>query len=213
MSIKRAAWEVSELSTFKIFILFVCLMIAFPVAYVFIGVVPANATYNRKFASHVTMAYDQATFEGMLTQINIVWEEMNKTFEGFNFETTYNTWWYPDQTYDNSLAATVDYFVALTSRLKSTITEKEQILNGSKTIVIPYNQWYQITLEGFRNESRREGGLDWVIRPAWFLSFAPLAYYAFAAIFGMDSIICIIMIAVLLEIEKRGSYQYARAHG
>ena len=174
------------------YIAIVC-VIAFcvPLVGYFIVVAPADAQYNRKFASHVTMAYDQATFEGMLTQINIVWQEMNRTFVGFDFATTYNTWWYVDQTYDNSLLATNDYFNSITMRLDATIKEQEQIKSGNKTILIPYNQWYQTTLEGFRNETRREGGLDWAIRSAWYLIFQPLAYW-----FGWLIIAWIAIVAV-----------------
>jgi len=156
-----------------------CLIAAIvgPITYYLLIMAPADAQYNRNFSSHVTMAYDQATFEGMLTQINVVWQQMNKTFSGFDYATTYNTWWYPEQTYDNSLLAENDYLQAITSRLEATIVERNQILNGTKVIVIPYNQWYQQTLEGFRSELQRAGGLDWAIRGAWYLNFQPMAYW------------------------------------
>jgi len=155
----------------------ICVGCIVPIVSFFMVLAPADAQYNRKFGSHVVMAYDQATFEGMLNQIKIVWQEMNRTFAGFDFATTYSTWWYVDQTYDNSLLATNDYFNSITARLKATIQEQEQIKSGNKTILIPYNQWYQTTLDGFRNETKREGGLDWVIRSAWFLNFQQLAYW------------------------------------
>jgi len=123
------------------------------------------------------MAYDQATFEGMRTQVIAVWNQMNKTFADFDYIHTYNTPWYWEQNYENSLAANQDYFTSLIDRLDQTIKEKEQIIAGNKTIMVPYNSWYQQTLDGFRNESKREGGLDWAINGAWYLSFAPTAYW------------------------------------
>jgi hypothetical protein len=123
------------------------------------------------------MAYDQATFEGMQTQVLVVWSQMNKTFADYDFATTYNTPWYWEQNYENTLAANQGYMRSLVDRLNETIKEKGQILAGNKTIMVPYNSWYQQMLEGFRNESKREGGLDWAINGAWFLSFAPTAFW------------------------------------
>jgi len=160
-----------------VFALLVVCCIVLPVWAIFGIYLPAIATYNRTFGSHVTMAYDQATFEGMSTQVMAVWTQMNKTFADFDYIHTYNSPWYWDQNYENSLAANQDYFRSLIDRLNQTINEKEQILAGNKTVLVPYNTWYQQTLEGFRNESKCEGGLDWAINGAWFLSFAPTAYW------------------------------------
>jgi len=160
-----------------VFVLLVVLTIAVPVFALFGIYLPSVATYRRLFGSHVTMAYDQATFEGMRTQVLAIWTQMNKTFTDFDYITTYNSPWYWEQNYENSLAANQDYFRSLIGRLDGTIKEKDQILAGNKTILVPYNQWYQQALEGFRNESKREGGLDWAINGAWFLTFAPVAYW------------------------------------
>lgn len=160
-----------------VFVLMLICCIILPVFALFGIYLPSIAQYNKLFGSHVTMAYDQATFEGMQAQVLVVWSQMNKTFADYDFATTYNTPWYWEQNYENSLAANRDYFGSLIDRLNQTIKEKEQILAGNKTIMVPYNSWYQQTLEGFRNESKREGGLDWAINGAWFLSFAPTAYW------------------------------------
>ena len=160
-----------------VFVLLLIGCIVLPILAVFGIWLPSVASYNRLFGSHVTMAYDQATFEGMQVQVLAVWGQMNKTFADYDFSTTYNTPWYWAQNYENTLAANRDYFGSLVDRLNETIKEKEQILAGNKTIMVPYNSWYQQTLEGFRNESKREGGLDWAINGAWFLSFAPTAFW------------------------------------
>lgn len=146
--------------------------------FVMFGVwLPSAASYNRLFGSHVVMAYDQATFEGMQTQVLVVWGQMNKTFADYDFATTYNSPWYWEQNYENSLEANQDYFRSFIERLDQTIEEKELIKSGNKTILVPYNSWYQQTLGDLRNESRRSGGLDWAINGAWFLNFAMMAYW------------------------------------
>jgi len=138
---------------------------------------PARAYYNKKFGAHVVMAYDQASFEGVKEQILILWKNMNETFDTSNLENIYCTPWYWGQTYDNSLKAQEDYFRYLIERIDKQIKESEDILAGNKTILVPYNQWYQDALDALRTEMQREGGLDWAIRGAWYLTYAPMAYW------------------------------------
>ena len=165
---------------------------------------PVQYQYNKLFGSHVIMAYDQASFEGMLAQVNLIWIQMNNTFQGADFATTYNDWWYLGQTYDNSLLATNDYFNSLTERLNATIIEKERIVSGNQTIMIPYNQWYQTTLDGFRTEMQRQGGLDWVIRPSFVLRNYPIAYF-WEWFLGIYGIIAILMcLAILKQLREIG---------
>ena len=149
----------------------------FPIVYYFGIQFPADAAYNRIFRAHVVMAYDQASFEGIKEQVLILWRNMNETFGTEDLEHIYNTPWYWEQTYDNSLKAQEDYFRKLIGRIDKQIYEANQILSGNRTILMPYNQWYQQALDSLREEMRREGGLDWAIRGAWYLKHAPLAYW------------------------------------
>lgn len=59
----------------------VVLLVAVPVVAVLGVYLPARAQYSRLFGGHVTMAMDQATFEGIEDQINTVWNQMT-TFNG-----------------------------------------------------------------------------------------------------------------------------------
>jgi hypothetical protein len=145
------------------------------------------------------MAYDQATFEGMRTQVLIVWTEMNSTWRQEDFGKYYSTWWGPDQTYDNSLAAEQDYFRSLIDRLDETIKEKELIKNENKTILTPYNQWYQQTLESFRNESKREGGLDWAIRPCFMMTFYSAYYWSSWWLIPLTIVLAIAVVVFLIK--------------
>lgn len=65
-------------------------MIAIPIVAVFAVYLPAQAQYNRLFGGHVTMAMDQATFEGIEDHINTVWNQMNTTFGGYDYNQTYS---------------------------------------------------------------------------------------------------------------------------
>jgi Flp pilus assembly protein TadB len=82
--------------------------------------------------------------------------------------------------------------------LNQTIKEKEQILAGNKTLLVPYNTWYQQTLDSFRNESKREGGLDWAINGTWYLSFAPMAYWVWWWVIPLEIVLVIIAIVAFV---------------
>lgn len=144
-------------------------------AFVFIKL-PADAVYNRKFAAKVTMAYDQATFEGMKEQVLLLWREMNETFSGFDYGRTYSTPWYWEQTYDNSLAAQQDYFKQLVRRLESYADLYHKMVSNV-TNPVYLEDWYSKSIQNFRNEMKREGGLDWALKGAWYLNFAPAVYW------------------------------------
>lgn len=139
-------------------------------------IAPANAQFNKKFGAHETMAHDSATFNKMREQIMIIWINMNSTWNPRDFNNLYNTWWYEDQSYENSLQATNDYFEGLVSRIDATIMELEH-WNYSQSHLQPYNAYYQSQLDAFRNETFDAGGLLWAIRGCWYLSFQPAAYY------------------------------------
>ena len=178
------------MSSFKLFLEVICtetltkivlslwiVTVLFPIVCNFAIMFPADAAYNRIFKAHVVMAYDQASFEGIKEQILILWRNMNETFGTEDLEHIYNTPWYWEQTYDNSLKAQTDYFKKLVDRIDKQIYEANQILSGNRTILMPYNQWYQQALDALRQEMQREGGLDWAIWGAWYLKYAPLAYW------------------------------------
>ena len=170
-----------------------CIVVAivFPIAMYFAYVMPADTTYNRDFRSHVTMAKDQSTFDGMIQQIQVLWDNMNNTFSGRDLNTTYSTWWGPDQTYDNSLGAERDYFNRLITRLTSyQTTYANMTTNGSNPILI--NDWYAQSIKNARSEMNREGGLDWAISGAFYLNLHPTAYWAPAYII----IVLIIMVII-----------------
>ena len=179
--------------TIAVAILLWILVVLVPVIAVIFIKLPADAQYNRKFASRVTMAYDQATFEGMKEQVLILWQEMNDTFKGFDYNHTYNTYWYWEQTYDNSLAAQQDYFRQLVKRLDS-YTELYNKMVQNMTNPVYLEDWYYKSIQNFRDEMKREGGLDWAINGAWYLNFAPAAYWLLWWLIPLEIVLIILAI-------------------
>jgi hypothetical protein len=171
------------------------LVVALIVIGVFVIKLPADAQYNRKFASRVTMAYDQATFEGMKEQVLILWSEMNETFRGFDYDHTYCSPWYWEQTYDNSLSAQQDYFKQLTRRLDS-YSALYQKMSTNMTNPVYLEDWYSKSIQNFRDEMKREGGLDWAISGAWYLNFAPAAYWLLWWLIPPEIVLIIVAIVV-----------------
>ena len=154
----------------------IILLIAIPIIAVFTIHLPATARYNRLFGGHVTMAMDQATFEGIEDQINIIWNQMNATFSGYDYNTTYSSPWYWEQNYENTLAAQQDYFRQIVNRINSYKIAYQQIAqNNTNPILV--EDWYDKSINNLRTEMRREGGLDWAIKGAWYLNNAPAAYW------------------------------------
>jgi hypothetical protein len=171
------------------------LLIAIPVIAIICIQLPASAQYNRKFASKVVMAYDQATFEGMKEQVLRLWREMNETFTGFDYTNTFCSPWYWEQTYDNSLAAQQDYFKQLTRRLDSYSTLYQKMLTNM-TNPVYLEDWYYKSIQNFRDEMKREGGLDWAINGSWYLNFAPAAYWLWWWLIPLEIILVITALIV-----------------
>jgi hypothetical protein len=80
-----------ELKAIWLIAILVILSVAIPIAVVFAIQLPAQAQYNRLFGSHVTMAMNQATSEGIEDQIYVIWNRMNTTSNGYNYNTTYSS--------------------------------------------------------------------------------------------------------------------------
>lgn len=160
----------------RIVLALVIVMIAIPIGVYLTVVMPVDAKWNRDFESHATMAKDQATFEGMEDQIQILWDKMNTTFKGRNLNETYSTWWYPDQTYDNSLGAQRDYFDQLLKSIaRYKATYAKMLSNSSQQTML--DDWYYKSIQNLRNEMNREGGLCWALKDAWYYNLHPDNYW------------------------------------
>jgi hypothetical protein len=154
----------------------VILLIMIPIIAVFAVYLPAAAQYNRLFGAHVTMAMDQATFEGIEDQISTLWTQMNTTFNDYDYDATYSSPWYWEQNYENSLAAQQDYIHQITRRIDQYQTAYQQMaLNNTNPILV--EDWYDKSINNLRTEVQREGGLDWAIKGTWLLTYAPAAYW------------------------------------
>ena len=178
-------------------ILLVILLIAIPIIAVFAVYLPATARYNRLFGAHVTMSMDQATFEGIEDQINVIWTQMNTTFNGYDYASTYSSPWYWEQNYENSLTAQQDYFKQVTRRINSYKQAYQQMaLNNTNPILV--EDWYDKSINNLRNEMQREGGLDWAIRGAWFLNYASAAYWLVWWLTPLEIALFMALIAIIV---------------
>jgi hypothetical protein len=58
--------------------------------------------------------------------------------------------------------------------------------------------WYYKSIQNFRDEMKRAGGLDWAIRGAWYLNFAPEAYWLPLWLIPLEIILLIITVIVVV---------------
>lgn len=172
---------------------------------------PAHSGYYRLFGSHVVMALGQATFEGVRDQVIVLWKQMNTTFSDYNYDTTYNSPFYWDQNYDNSLRAQQDYFKMLVQRIDSYITQYNQLQASSGTSLL--EDWYDKSMRNLRDEMDRMGGLDWAIWGAWYLNFASTAFWADFLYLIPAEVIMLAIAAVMMcfiEGEDERSWRYRK---
>lgn len=152
-------------------------MVALVTSSIFGIVVPAEVEYNFYYDRHVQSAYNAASFLEMEIQVVIIWHTMvNFTFAGRNFDETFCTPWFWERTYNNSLAAQNDRLRQLVDKISS-YEDTWQKLQTNSTDPTTRVDWYYKTIQGLGVEMRQDGGLDRVIRGAWFLTYAPAAYW------------------------------------
>jgi len=100
------------------------------------------------------MAMDQATLEGIEDQINVIWNQMNTTFNGYNYNTAFSSPWYWEQNYENSLAAQQDYFKQITKRIDSyQLAYQQMAQNDTNPILV--EEWYDKSINNSRIGMRR----------------------------------------------------------
>jgi hypothetical protein len=187
----------------------IILIIAMPIIAILTVQLPANAQYNRLFAAHVTMAMDQATFEGVEDQVNTVWTQMNTTFTSYDYNTTYSSPWYWEQNYENSLAAQQDYFTQIIHRIDSyQLAYQQMAQNNTNPILV--EDWYDKSIQNLRNEMEREGGLDWAIKGAWYLNNAPAAYWLPLWLAPLEIALTIALIAIAVWTAKTRQWYMRR---
>jgi hypothetical protein len=158
--------------------------------------VPADIEYSRKFGSDVTMAYDQADFVGINQSVTKIWKTMNETFAGKDYNNVYNTPWFWEQIPEDSMRMQQDYLRRLVVRITAyQKTWDNAVSNGTSYLL---QDWYDNSIRNLRVEMQREGGLDWVINGAWYLNFAPAAYWLPYYLLILWVILLIAIIIVLL---------------
>lgn len=181
-------------------ILVVMLIIINIGAYVAINV-PAGVKYSNLFGSYVTLAYTgQPTFDGIASNIQHIYQNMQKQFptDRYDYNTTYNTWTPWGHVYENSLEAQKLYLLDALNRTKYYNSQFNSTSNSSVKLTDTYN----LAITNLRNELRcsqtncrnatQQDGLDWVLRGAWYLNYAPAAYWDGYILIPVDIVLIII---------------------
>ena len=141
--------------------------------------VPANVNYGNAFGADFTMlASGASTLTGpdsMQDYLMRIWNNMNTTFNTADFAQIYNNPWPWGQTSDNTMAKQNEWF----NSLNQTIYQQQEWLNEVITGKTSYAGGDPViyALTQTRQEMNVNGGADWVINGAWYLEFAPFAYY------------------------------------
>ena len=177
-----SSWEEEErekkkykIRSLQLGLTLITLAIAVPVIFYFSVSLPADYQYTKIFGSHVRIAEDQATFPAVRKEVMQIWKTMNETFAGSNYADVYNSPFYWDQTYDNSLLVQNAYLKAMVERIDNYTSQYQLLVRSANQNQLV--DWYDQALKNWRTESKRAGGLDWVIKGAWYLKFAPVAYF------------------------------------
>jgi Flp pilus assembly protein TadB len=122
---------------------------------------------------------------------------MNATFKDFDYNQTYSSPWYWEQNYENSLAAQQDYFTQINRRMNSyKLAYQQMAQNNTNPILV--EDWYDKSINNLRTEMQREGGLDWAIRGAWFITYAPAAYWLMWWLIPLEMALLLAIVALLI---------------
>lgn len=139
--------------------------------------------YNKKIGAYLANAYDASTFEIMKEYY--IKAKQGMLDEGLTPD-LYGKWFYWEQTPDWQMNYTYRYIDGLIARCDHYINQTKQ---GNIT---PLTDVYNQMIENLRNESQRNGPVDWAARPAWMIKNAPLYYW------GWGVWLCVILLAVVV---------------
>lgn len=175
-------------------VVFIILAIVGPIVMVLCWKVPADVQYGNLFGADVAMATEGATTltgpNSIQDYVMRIWNNMNATFDTRNFAAIHNNPWPWGQTKDNTLAKQNEYFNSLNQSLYTRQAWVDAVISGKS----PFSGGdpVQTAINQSRYEMKAYGGLDWVINGAWYLTYAPLAYWTMLYL-----IIWVILFAVL----------------
>jgi hypothetical protein len=177
------------------------------IAYLVIEV-PANVQYGNLFGANVNgMTQTASSLTGpdsMQYYLMQIWTQMNQTFAGFNYATTYNSYWSWDHTTDNTLAFQNEWF----NSINQTIYSQQKWLDEVEAGNASYTGGNPIltAVNTTRSEFNTYGGIDWVIGPAWYLNFATTAYWLWMYVL-IIWILAIIAAVILIVVDPTSQNQ------
>jgi hypothetical protein len=75
--------------------------------------------------------------------------------------------------------------------------------NNTNPILV--EDWYDKSINNLRTEMQREGGLDWAIKGAWYLTYAPAAYWLTWWLTPLEIALFIVLVFIVVwTAHKRG---------
>ncbi len=182
-------------------IIFIALMLGASVAFYFTVNYPADAAYNRKLGTYVTVATQSGSLQKSWDSINTFKANMYEVFpkDKFDYNNTFNV--IPifglegDLIWENSLGAQEDYFISIDQRMGQDI---DRVLGNVSVIGVTQ----QSLLYDLRNELNSYGGMDWVVRPAFYIHYHPMAYWS-AWYYALFALIALIGTPIILFVGRK----------
>jgi len=155
--------------------------------------------YNKKIGAFLANAYDASTFE--LMKENYIKAKQGMIDEGLTPD-LYGKWFDWEKTADWQMNYTYQYMDGLIARCDYYINQTKQ------ANISPFTDIYNQMIQNLRDESQRNGPVDWAARPAWVIKYAPLYYWGMAVwIFTIAVCGIIIIIAATYALESKYDIQ------
>jgi hypothetical protein len=156
---KRAKWGIPIT-----IVIFAVLISAFHISYA----INVEYRYNKNIGAYIENAYDASIFE--LMKENYILAKQGMVNEGLQ-PSDYGKFWFWEQTPDWQMAYTYQYINGLITRCDFYINQTETLEINQFTDI--YNQM----ITNMREESLRNGPIDWAAKPAFILKASVLYYF------------------------------------
>jgi len=183
----KRAWRIIPATI----IISITFLVVFHVNYVINVAYP----YNKKIGAYLANAYDASTLE--LMKENYIRAKQGMIDEGLTPD-LYGKWFDWEKTADWHMNYTYQYIDGLIARCDYYINQTKQ------ANISPFTDIYNQMIQNLRDESQRNGPVDWAAWPAWEIKYAPLYYLAGMAVwtFTLAACLVIILIAVAYALES-----------
>jgi hypothetical protein len=140
---------------------------------------PAEIAYRQTFGFNVDSAVSAGSFQGKVTQLYLLWQDMNTTFGTANHSKIYNSPIYWDQVPSNSIAY-MDTWYHNTIVYIQSVQSLYQAMLTNHTVVQTGGTWYQDQIDTINIKYLSTSPFNdftYTVRQAFFLQFYPTAWW------------------------------------